>query len=521
MKKNRISSRVEKIIFFTVTLLFAISCNKEDKSDATSSKQIISFVCENSDAMTKTSLNGVSVSWKAGTDRVGIYSPQALPTVGGSANVVNRSYEASTSSSSSSFVAVPGNEMYWGSGSHDFYAYYPYTSGTVARDVVPISLPNAQTQSSADNVDHLAALDFMVARKTGVAQGVTGQATAVSLSYNHVFSIIEFDIIGSGSLSKVWLSSVDGIIAFNSATIDITQSTPAQGAPYATVISSLGTSNEITLTLTSPASLSATSSKVYMMVNPCTPTAELNIGLYIDGSWKYLQKSASPTGGIQRGKKYVVAVNTANATDYPGTTHSPVTVGANVWAPVNAGYSPSRQYGLMYQWHRKIGQEYKNYPCAVVAPVNLELGSASAYAQYFFSKDADSYFEWSTASMPSWDMARAYNPCPMGWKVPNVTQLESLASAGSTWVDNSGIDNLSGRWISGNHSGDHTNSLFIPASGFLNSRTGAAADQGASGAVWSTSVTTVYASTLSIQKTNYMTSVGIRAQGCSVRCVKE
>ncbi|TVR72019.1 MAG: hypothetical protein EA408_08075, partial [Marinilabiliales bacterium] len=174
---------------------------------------------------TKTTLEGLETHWIADTDKVGIYSPEALPPAKGETGVKNAEFTAQTSGKSSEFE---GN-IYWGFGLHDFYAYYPYDGGNDSEPAtaVSISLASEQTQSGGDDSDHIGALDFLVATPvTGVSPPVEpDKVTGVNFRYNHVFTLLEFKITGTGTLTKVKLSG-PGTLAFGDGTIDITQGTP-------------------------------------------------------------------------------------------------------------------------------------------------------------------------------------------------------------------------------------------------------------------------------------------------------
>jgi hypothetical protein len=202
---------------------------------------------------TKTTLSGdegLETHWVAGADKIGIFSPQARTTGGGETPIKNAEFTAQTSAKSSNFTGT----MFWGAdGNHDFYAYYPRNPEfTGERTVVPVSLASAQSQSEGGNSAHIGALDFMVATPLTVASG-----GAVSLTFNHVFVMIEFQITGSdsGSLSAVRLSGDDSDNPLACAgTIDLTQSAPAPGSPYS--ITRTSTSKYVTVTLGTAAPLS-------------------------------------------------------------------------------------------------------------------------------------------------------------------------------------------------------------------------------------------------------------------------
>ncbi|MFA7090193.1 MAG: fimbrillin family protein, partial [Bacteroidales bacterium] len=295
---------------------------------------------------TKTILSGTGVKeglethWEANEDQIGLFSPQGKATSDGTpaANPAkNLAFTAQASAKNSSFNGT----MFWGSDSnHNFYAYYPYDSEYSGNQtVVPISLPSAQSQSAAGNTDHIGALDYMVATPLTVSYEGT-----VSLTFNHVFAMIEFQIKGSGNLTGVSFNG-SGPLACE-GTIDLTQ-TPGANA-YTITTSS--TSKYVTITLGSAAALSSeTAVSVYMMVLPGMQSENLLIELEVGGIWKEMTK-APPTGGFVRGKKYVVTLNTTTDPGWStnvftdsrdGNTYSYKTFGTQAWMIENLAYLPS------------------------------------------------------------------------------------------------------------------------------------------------------------------------------------
>ena len=288
---------------------------------------------------TKTTLSGtgeLETHWVATTDKIGIFSPQARTTDGGDTPVQNAEFTALTSAKSSNFTGT----MYWGDNvNHNFYAYYPRNSGyTEDQTVVPISLASAQTQSAAGNTDHVGVLDYMVATPLTVTRG-----GAVSLTFNHVFSMIEFRIKGSGNLTQVSLTGAYPLACMG--TINLTQSAPAAGSLYS--ITTTSTAKYATVTLGSGAPLnSGTAISVYMMIMPGVQSENLQIGVKIDNTWKEMSKT-QPAGGFVRGKKYVVEMNTGGisanvlADLRDDKTYSYKTIGTQVWMTENLAYLPS------------------------------------------------------------------------------------------------------------------------------------------------------------------------------------
>lgn len=187
------------------------------------------------------------------------------------------------------------------------------------------------------------------------------------------------------------------------------------------------------------------------------------------GTTYYLKAYAINEKGTSYGSEVSFALSSEPAPPFPETTLSPVKIGGVWWAPVNAGYSSTRLYGLLYQWSRMYGQRGQfdaggsfSNASAPVSPAEAN-NPANANRFYIGLKD------WSTTFISVWSMT-LYNPCPAGWRVPTGDELDLLINSGSSWVGSGGggVDNLAGRWFGPDHSGARVNSVFLPAGGFRN-----------------------------------------------------
>ena len=364
---------------------------------------------------TKTTLSGeggLETHWVAGTDKIGIFSPQARTTDGGSDPIKNAEFTAQASAKSSSFNGT----MFWGDNvSHNFYAYYPRNSGyTGEQTVVPISLASAQTQSAAGNTAHIGALDYMVATPLTVARG-----GAVSLTFNHVFVMIEFQVVGSGELTQIRLGGANPLAC--EGTIDLTQ-TPGETS-Y--TITKSNTSNNVTVTLTSAVTLSGSAVSVYMMILPGAQSENLQIAVKIDGNWKEMSK-IPPAGGFVRGKKYVVTLNTAHVgwndaiqDSRDSQIYQYKTIGTQVWMTENLAYLPS-----------------------VVGPGTGSASTAYYYVYGYDGTDVDAakatsnyttygvLYNWPAAmngaASSSADPSGVQGICPTGWHLPSDAEWKKL-----------------------------------------------------------------------------------------------
>ena len=323
--KSRIAWTISALFLFAVT-----SCSKDKPVvESPSAGQILfsseqagltvkSALISNSDFVAdagstlKTTIQGNVTWWTALTDKTGIYSTEArtATSAGGTLGIVNDEYIADQTAASSTFTAT--TLMFWGVANtiHNFYAYYPFKGGSQAAATVPVGLLSTQSQLVANDFTHIGGLDFLVATPITVTSPDNTDQTShayVHLVYNHLFTILEFDIKGSGTLSGIKLTGTD--LALAGAVIDIKQSTPTPGVAY-TLANPGSKAGAVIVNLATPKTLTtvATDTKVYMVIYPgYAGTCSIE---FSDGTtWKKLISKPAPSGGFLRGQKYVVTVD--------------------------------------------------------------------------------------------------------------------------------------------------------------------------------------------------------------------
>lgn len=253
-----------------IVILLFVSCQREEipKENKLDKSELIKITGEYASAQTKTTLSGLVTTWKE-SDQVGIYCAEAKYS-GGVVGVKNAPFTVVTETLSSLFTGT----MFWGAGLHNFYAYYPYNvaNATVEATAIPITLNSTQTQSG-NSLTHIGALDFLIATPKTFNPMVDGAATPVNLTYNHVFSMIEFKVViplGTTKLTKIEITTTGANnLSLTSRLIDITQIKPTGDNVY--VISAVTGLPSNTLNITGDCIVTnnpATSGGAMMVVLP-------------------------------------------------------------------------------------------------------------------------------------------------------------------------------------------------------------------------------------------------------------
>ena len=150
-----------------------------------------------------------------------------------------------------------------------------------------------------------------------------------------------------------------------------------------------------------------------------------------------------------------------------------ILIGDILWAPVNSGYHPNDYpYGKLYQWGRKHGQGYgppyqykdkpgvdpdpdKSQPEIVPGPITPK--EALKYPNRFYAKSDKAPFNWCKNDTKLWcnftDDGKMYkneanDPCPEGWRLPDIKDFDKLIKHSSELVTNPETGQV-GRWFSG------------------------------------------------------------------------
>jgi len=198
-----------------------------------------------------------------------------------------------------------------------------------------------------------------------------------------------------------------------------------------------------------------------------------------------------------------------------------------VWAPVNCGYDATNYpMGLLYQWGRKYGQAYET---GTITPTAMSKSDDTEENKGKFGKYNTTDYNWFSGGVDNnlWNGGTkgAKDPCPEGWRVPTMSELDRLMGGdgtGSASLDGSGWDSTNkGYWFNGTESPEVGAGFFLPAAGCRSYIGGSADYRGNFGLYWSSSVDDDGAWGLYFLTGGAGMDDGSRAGGYSVRCVQE
>ena len=158
-------------------------------------------------------------------------------------------------------------------------------------------------------------------------------------------------------------------------------------------------------------------------------------------------------------------------------------------------------YGDLYQWGRNFDGHQSRTSATTTGPV----ASGSEGSNFILANATPN--DWlSTQDDTRWGATKTANdPCPTGYRVPTDSEFEAERLLFAT-------NNVAGAFGS---------DLKFPAAGARNGSTGAIYNVGGSGNYWSSTVASIYARYFDFNSNNAYVAAYHRANGFSVRCIKE
>lgn len=240
----------------------------------------------------------VHLSWVK-DDAVGLYS------VCGSPLASNCKYLADASAGATAFhFAGRANRIRWESETeaHDFYAYYPYNAA-VGNDfsAVIVDVPAVQKQDGADNMDHVAAYDFMWSSSKGRVKS----DEPVSFVFHHKFAVMDLALNTKGKIliEKVIFrvkGKADAVVGFTGGKFDLDEGILD--------LSSAHTSSSVAVDCGFTSAVGGVK-HIYAVINPGHEGETFQIALVVKGEEKVIYEKAVPQGGFPAGKYISVSAS--------------------------------------------------------------------------------------------------------------------------------------------------------------------------------------------------------------------
>ena len=246
--------------------------------------------------MTPNADGSLEIAWVGGEDQIGIFANDEASLV-----YSNAAYTAASSGAYSAFKAGE-TAIEWGTGVHNFYAYYPYAEASeVTATAVPASIPAVQTQAAAGDLAHIQPLAFMYASKEAV-QGAT-----VDFAFANAFSVLEVKLCtdkGTAVCEAVIFRATDETEVVSASNIAVNLTNGALD------FSAAETDNEIRVNLAEAVELNAeTPAVIYAMITPGHGGKQFQAVAVVDGEEVVLGEMGVPESGIPAGRKATLSLN--------------------------------------------------------------------------------------------------------------------------------------------------------------------------------------------------------------------
>jgi uncharacterized protein (TIGR02145 family) len=180
-----------------------------------------------------------------------------------------------------------------------------------------------------------------------------------------------------------------------------------------------------------------------------------------------------------------------------------------IWMDRNLGASQSatsstdaNAYGDLYQW----GRRSDGHQCRT-SPTTSTLSSTDQPAHGSFILAPSSPYDWrSPQNTNLWQgVSGTNNPCPSGYRLPTDTELDAERTS----------------WSNNNAAGAFASPLKLPVAGYRSGSGGSLLNVGTRGSYWSSTVISTFSRYLFCTSSNAVMGTSARANGSSVRCLKD
>lgn len=398
-------TRLLTIVSFVLVLAACSKVASPEVPDQPSIKIICASIDQPEDENgTKTSLDGeLYVNWSA-DDAIAVFEDGATTFV---------KYTSDNSGTGTTQTNFVGDDI------DVAYGYYPYkgVNAVDGSNNISVVIPRVQTYTANTFGEYnMPMLATMVADK---------------LNFTNLMSVLKLQLTGTGKVSRIIVISdktlsgkatvaSDGTLTFsttdgdyyNWVELDCGEGVDLSGSPTPFMIAVPAGTYAFTVRVVSTASTvapdkSVASAKTFT-ANYIKPMA--SYAVVFGGDVKYVD-------GAYIGDP-VVITSAIDSQDY-------------TWAPVNCGYNGQYtlgKYGKLFQYGRKYGQK-AGVTIAPTSEARTVADGSDIFNEFkYYSATYAENSKWID-SMPlyySGGVKTAYDPCPVGWRVPSGDELKKL-----------------------------------------------------------------------------------------------
>lgn len=193
----------------------------------------------------------------------------------------------------------------------------------------------------------------------------------------------------------------------------------------------------------------------------------------------------------------------AGSTDVVSPATGKIWMDRNIGATqVATSSNDANSYGHLYQWGRT-----NDYHQLRTSGTTTTLSNVNVPSHGNFIIVNASPYDWRNPQNDNlWQgVSGLNNPCPTGYRLPTESEWNAERSS----------------WSSSNAAGAFASPLKLPAAGYRDNREGLISLVGTSGMYWISTVSGTYSRSLLINSNNAVTGSNNRANGLSVRCLKD
>jgi uncharacterized protein (TIGR02145 family) len=308
--------------------------------------------------------------------------------------------------------------------------------------------------------------------------------------------------IGTGTVESGDFTTIDWA---NGPYFIKTETDPAGGTSY----SITGTSQLLSVPYALHAQTADTVTGGITETDPSVPTGTQTGEMqYWDGS-QWVTVTAGNEGQVLT---FTGGVPTWTTQLEEGEVQNPTT--GEIWMDRNLGASQvatsstdANAYGDLYQWGRAAdGHEDRASSTTSTNATTAVPNDGNAWDGLFITEGSSPY-DWLTPQDDNlWQgVSGTNNPCPSGYRLPTEAEWDAERQS----------------WSSNNAAGAFASPLKLPVAGYRDHSNGSLNYVGSDGRYWSSSVSGTYASNLLFYSSDADMYVNYRADGYSVRCLKD